>query len=174
MVLRRPSAYVLTWTSLAIVLFLIFGVTAVPPPNSTLADNLQEVVLLSVIGWLLRLLGACSRIVLRPEGLTVVNWMVRWEVPWAAFDSVVDTGELVIRLTDGRTIEPLVGGGSLISALMRNSTPRRMVDAIEAYRPDVPATNTQPARWKVDLQPVRFLVVLGVLIALTILLYQVS
>jgi hypothetical protein len=168
--LRRPTAYVLAWAF--VVIALLTTVLSLFTAPSTLSDHLQVSALLTVLAWFVWLVGVCPRIVVGDEGLVVVSWFVRWDVPWSAVRSVMGSGSVTIVLTDGREISPSVGGTSLLSTLMRNISQRRILAIIEARRPTGPETVSTPVRRRLDLRPIPFLVVLAVVIILTVGLYE--
>jgi hypothetical protein len=162
---RRPTAYVLAWAFIGIA--LVTAVLSLVAAASSLSDHLQVTVLLYLLAWFVLLVGVRPKVVVGDEGLVVVSWFVRWDVPWSALRSVVGLRSVVITLTDGREISPSVGSASVLSTLMRNVTQRRMLAAIEARRPADQTVST-PVRRKVDLLPLPFLIVLVVLVALTV------
>jgi hypothetical protein len=168
---RRPTVYVLSWAF--IVVALGTAVLSLFTAASTLSDHLQVTVLLFLLSWFVLLVGVCPRVVVGDDGLLVVNWFVRWDIPWSALRSVVGLRSVVITLTDGREISPSVGSASVLNTLMRNVTQRRMLAAIEARRPATPDPAATPVRRRIDLLPVPFLIALAVSVVVTVIVDQV-
>ncbi|HEX5402844.1 MAG TPA: PH domain-containing protein [Pseudonocardiaceae bacterium] len=168
---RRPTAYVLAWAF--IVVAAGTAVLSMFTAASTLSDHLQVTGLLFLLAWFVLLVGVCPRVVVGDDGLVVVSWFVRWDVPWSAVRSVTGSKSVQINLKDGREIIPSVGGASVLSTIMRNATQRRILAAIEARRPAEPDAVDTPVRRRIDLRPVPFLIVLAVSVVVTVVVAQV-
>jgi hypothetical protein len=170
--LRRQASYALSVAGLVVVALFAVLVTFTVPAASRFSDQIVEVTVVWLIGWLVWLVGVTPRIVVSDAGLVVVGWFVRSDVPWAALRSVTGGRALVLALADGQEIKPSVAGGSMVSTLAKNTTQRRMLAVIQARRPAVPDQASTEVRRKIDLQPIPFLAVLVVLIVVTVIVYQ--
>jgi hypothetical protein len=87
-----------------------------------------------VPSWLCWLFTVHPRIELDDEALVIVNWFVKYSIPWALIESVdIDDG-LRIVLSDRRVLRPVSGSWSLASALRGNDISRAMASAIAKSR----------------------------------------
>jgi hypothetical protein len=166
--LRRPTSYALSVVGVVIVALVALLIGFTEPAASDLSDQIPQVVVVWLVGWLIWLVGVTPRIVVSDEGLLVVNWFVRWDIPWAALRSVRGGRALAITLIDGQEIKPPVAGGSMVSTLAKNPTQRRMLAAIEARRPAMPDITSTEVKRRIDVQPIPFLAVLVLLIVVTV------
>jgi hypothetical protein len=160
------------WLVFVVPLLFVVLVVLVSGKTGALGGLITMVAIVSVLSWFIRLVGICSRIEVSDEGLVVVSWLTRWDIPWSAVESVAAPNDLVIALVGGREVAPSVGGGSLISALMNNSTQRRMVAAIAARRPAVAPVTGSAVRRRLDVHPWGFLVLLTVFVAIAVAVHQ--
>jgi Bacterial PH domain len=171
--LRKPTLYVFTWIGTVFVWFFLL-IALFITASASLFDHLQLIAVVCVVTWFVRLAAITPRIVVSDAGLVVVSWFRHWDIPWSAVDSVTAPGGLEIRLTDGRTIGPSVAGDSVLGTLTGNSAQRRMLDAITATRPAVPPRTDLPVQRRLDLEPVKFAVLLVAFIVVAVLIALVA
>lgn len=115
----------------------------------------------------------CARLVVSTWGLMVVNWFRTSEVPWAAISSIESDDELRILLTDGRTIRPAVGHGSLLGALHGSPAQRKQRELISTLRATAdPADTRTTTRLDVGARTVVPIILTGALLTLTMALLR--
>lgn len=167
--------YVFAWLVVVFGLLLLLLSLLITASRSTLPDDLALVAVICVAVWFVWLVGIAQRIVVSHDGLVVVSWFARWDVPWSAMADVTAPGNLVIELTDGRRIKPGIGGDSVLNSLLRNARQRRMRDAILARRPAVaPSSDTSHVRRRLDLHPWLLVALLLVFEATAVLIDQIG
>jgi hypothetical protein len=103
-----------------------------PPYDVQLA--LAQLAFLAV-AWFCWGVAAHPRIMVTSEGLAVVNWFTRTDIPWSAVDSFdVESGRLEIVSNSGRRIRPLTGGDALAAALNKHRVQNDLRDTLEHWR----------------------------------------
>jgi hypothetical protein len=142
----------------------------VAPRSITLVDRIEMVASMTGMTWLPWLI-ARARIVLTDDALIVVNWFVRWDIPWSAVVLVRAGSDVQVSLADGRVIRPSIGGGSVIGQMRNNPVQNIIVSEIRSRRPCKTGDDTNSVRVRVDVEPVKFVVVIAVLITLTVVFY---
>ncbi|HEY0637235.1 MAG TPA: PH domain-containing protein [Pseudonocardiaceae bacterium] len=85
---------------------------------------------LTTVGWLVWQVGVHARIVVASAGVTVVNWVCRYEIPWSMVEHVPGGDGLRIVLADGREVRPAVGAHGVLGDVWGNRLQERMRRAI--------------------------------------------
>ena len=155
-----------------------FGILSSPilmsilgPPTFTLFDLVAVSLAISAVSWLL---GAISnaRVVVSDAGLSVINWIVRWWIPWSAVAAVDVDEEIGITLTDGRVIRPSIGTGSGIDVLRGNRYQKNIAEVILSHRPpSVSVDDTKVVTLRPNIYPWHFALPACLLVAFTVTVY---
>lgn len=149
-ILRRRFDFWLGWLgSVGIVAATAYSTVNTDPPYDARVAVGQ--VVFGAMAWLCWLVGPHPRIVAAREGLAVVNWFTRTEMPWSAVTSFeIESGRLVIVLNGGQRVRPATGGGSLAAAMNRHQPQNDLRDTLNRWRSAAPAA-TVPVRRRLDL-----------------------
>lgn len=112
--------------------FLVAGVVG----NSSLgrvSDQLGYYVTTALLAWgIWRVVN--TRLVVTSRGLTVVNWVRTYEVPWGALHAIETDDDLRLVLSNGEVIRPGVGAGSLVAVAHGSPAQRELQERIKAFR----------------------------------------
>jgi hypothetical protein len=101
--------------------------------SSTVAYRLNITASAVVIAWFGWRVIACPSIIVRREGLTVVNRFVRHDVAWSAIRAVEALPDFAILLKDGRRIGVASGSGSVLGDLRGNKHLLGQGGTLEGY-----------------------------------------
>lgn len=149
-VLRRRSDFWLGWLSAVGVMIATVYMTFNSDPPYDVRFALGQIAFLAV-AWFCWLVAVHPRIVVTPEGIAVVNWFSRIDMPWSSVDSFeVESGRLEILLNSGERIRPVTGTESLASAFNKHRMQNDLRDTLEQWRSTAAAT-TAPVRRRLDL-----------------------
>lgn len=91
------------------------------------------------------------RIVVSVNGIAVVNWFTRTDIPWSAVDSFdFESGRLAIVLSSGKRVRPVTGGAALAAALNKHRVQNDLRDTLERWRATA-APSTTPVQRRLYL-----------------------
>ncbi len=168
--LRRRVDYVLGWVA------IVGGSTAAiaamiwSPSTGTFVDPLEGTLLIDVLLWFIWVVMH-AHVVVADWGIRVVNWFVKCDIPWAAIDDVQAREDVRILLRNGRTMRPVIGSYSLVSAVAGGAVQKRIADALVAARALDAEKAPAAVRWRPDLH-LRFLLLATVsLVGLNAIIY---
>jgi hypothetical protein len=168
--LRRRADYVLGW--IVVVGGLLTAIAAMiwSPRTGTFADPLQFTLIADVLLWFVWVVMH-AHVALGDEGIRVVNWYVKCDIPWSQVKEVQARTEVRIVLQNDRTIQPVIGSYSLVSAVRGGSVQARIASAIAEGRARDSGAPATAIRWRPDLH-LSFLLLLTVfLVGLNVIIY---
>lgn len=166
--LRRQSERLFLFAAFVVVACLALYVTIAPPGSSHLIDRFEVAAYSWVALWALLLMSK-SRVIITDNAITIVNWFVRWKIPWSAVRTVEAGTQLRIVLTDGSAVRPAIGGRSLLGQMQGNPTQKRLAQEILAYRPSPAVEDGACVSRRLDLCPAQSVVILAIFVTITLL-----
>lgn len=107
----------------------VFAIAAISHPNGS--DPLGAAII-SVFVYALWLLSWQSAVRMGPSGVVVDNLLMRHVIPWADLADIQVGAGLEFRLREGRTVRPLIFGGSLIGQVLGYRYTRRVAERMRA------------------------------------------
>jgi hypothetical protein len=155
------------WVGFVIVTLMAVATILSVPGRAELGNCIGVSAFAWVIAWFMWLM-AHTRLDVDGHHIVVVNAFTRWDIPWSAIRTVLQSGHVSIQLTDGRVVAPTSGQGSLASAIMRNPAQRRIMAAIDAHDPNAPHSDAGSVRPKPHLNVVPFFIGLVLMEALAV------
>ena len=167
--IRRRSQFIGSWIVIVVLALMMLSIVIAPPKGESLGTAIGVAVFFCACIWIIWLIGR-TRVVLDDQRIRVVNVFQRWDIPWSIVTGIESSGEVAIRLVDGRGIQPAISGGSLLETLRGNRLQQRIRDRIEQHRPaGVPRDQEFVLTPKLALAPVRLAIFLVVVVGLSVL-----
>jgi hypothetical protein len=80
------------------------------------------------IGWLAT---AHPKVVIDNRALLVVNWFIKYSIPWPAVERLDSDGDVTVVLRDGERIKVATGAASLASAIAGNRLQQEIATRVE-------------------------------------------
>ena len=164
-VVRRRAEVIAGWAASAVLTLCALWLAAFPPEGAMFPYMAQGFTAVWLGIWVVWLAAAHPRLVVSTRGLDVVNWVRRYQIPWAAVERIDTTDHISLRLHDGTAVRPAVAAWSIVAVKHGNPVQKEMADRIERVRADGDPDDTEVTR----THEVHWLPFVGLLLVLLVL-----